>query len=454
MKKYSELVVLFKKVIYQDQEIEFIPIKTIEGIFSKKDNCFIDKDGTPYYHIIENPDSYGYCYRDSIINYKKDYNHLSLPLIRALILREIKKYTYTYNIDGETSAPIILFSNKTKEEETNILLDDEISNFYMEKCPEFYERYINKNEEQEELPEENKEELNIKKIYQKLTSHIIDQDEAIQKLLTIIWKQNLGVKTTNKNIIIDGPPGVGKSKICKMLTEILNIPTVTISTSGGKMKTADSIIIELLKKTNLDIEKAQKGILVIDKFEEFINYSSAEGKSELETLLEKDKITVSSTIGEFIFDTSNLMIIGLSNLEKENKGNKQMIGFNSENIENTKSNLLEKFSQPIKMNKLNYDSFIKILRSQNGLLNHNIEFLNNQGITVKAEEPVIKEIATLATKCTNGAKSLEEIIERTLSVAEFEIASNPNQYSELIITADTIQNNKAYTLVRKKESQK
>ena len=72
MKKYSELVVLFKKVIYQDQEIEFIPIKTIEGIFSKKDNCFIDKDGTPYYHIIENPDSYGYCYRDSIINYKKD----------------------------------------------------------------------------------------------------------------------------------------------------------------------------------------------------------------------------------------------------------------------------------------------------------------------------------------------------------------------------------------------
>lgn len=319
----------------------------------------------------------------------------------------------------------------------------------MEKYPEFYHKYINTEEEQ--IKEQPNEKIDINKVYQKLTSHIIDQEETIQKLLTTIWKQHLGVEITNKNIIIDGPAGVGKSKICKLLIETLNIPSVTICTSGGRMKAADHIILELLQKSNFDIEKAQKGIIIFDKFEDLIKYSSPEGESELERLIEKNKIIINLEDGSIMFDTSNLMIIGLSNLEKENKNNKQRIGFNSETIERVKSSLLEKFSTPIKMNNLDYNSFIKIIKSQNGLLNRNIEFLNNQGVILKAEEPYIKEIANIASKSINGVKCLEEIIERTLSVAEFEIASNPNLYSELIITDKTITDNKAFTLIKRKE---
>lgn len=90
MIKPKEIAILFKKITYPNDEIEFIPIKVIEGIYNTKENNFIDKDGTIYKHIIENPDSFGYCYRDSIENYKKKYKHLTLPLVKMLLLRTIK----------------------------------------------------------------------------------------------------------------------------------------------------------------------------------------------------------------------------------------------------------------------------------------------------------------------------------------------------------------------------
>ena len=43
----------------------------------------------------------------------------------------------------------------------------------------------------------------------------------------------------------------------------------------------------------------------------------------------------------------------------------------------------------------------------------------------------------------------DEIVERALSDASFEIATNPEIYSELIIDDKTIEDNKKYTLVKR-----
>lgn len=445
--KNIELAVLFKKILHQNEEVEFIPVSVLEGYYSKEDNSFVDKDGTHYYHIIENPDSYGYCHRDSLESYKKDYRHLPLIIMKYLILREIKKYNYTYNIDSDTSSPVILFSLNNSNE-VNILLDEDMKQFYKEKCPYFYNNFI---EQKEDTKEETKQEKNInfEEIYKELTFIIIDQEEAIQKLLTILYKQKEGHKITNKNIILNGTAGVGKSLLAKKITELLNIPAVTISANNGKFPTADYILLELLKKTKLNVEAAQKGVIIIDKFEDLVNYISAEGEAELEKLLDKDIFYLSTSIGEYEFDTSNLVILGLSNLEKLNKANKHTIGFESKTYTDQSSYILEKFSSPIQMKKLDYDSFIKILIAQNGPLNSNIKYLCNKGVEVKVEKKAIEKIATMATKKNNGVKTLEEIIDRTLQVAEFEIVKNPELYSELIITAETAENNKAYTLVKK-----
>lgn len=447
MLKVKELAVLFKKIIYPNDEIEFIPIKVIEGIYNEKENSFIDKDGTPYRHIIENSNSYGYCYRDSIENYKENYKHLTLSLIKALLLKTIKKYTYTHHIDEETGAPIILFTSKKSVSEKNILLDEEIKDIYTKHFPEYYNKYLNPNKE--ETPEEVKEEIDVKKIYESMISNIIDQDEAIKQLISILWKQNQGIQLSTKNIILNGPSGIGKSKICKLLAENLNIPSVTISSSGGKMKCAEYLILDLVKMTFGDIEKAHKGIIIIDKFEDFIMYSSSEGRGELERLIENNKFIVSSTAGEFLFDTSNLIVIGLTNLEKIKPPRKQITGFNGVLENKNYQEILDEYFTTIKLNPLNYESYIKILNSEEGLLNQNIKLLNSQGINLVIPNIVKNKIAQKALSSEYRVKSLEEIIDRALLVAEFEIASNPNVYSELIITPETLDDNTKYKLIKK-----
>lgn len=451
MLKPKEIAILFKKTNYLNDEIEFFPIKVIEGIYNEKERCFIDKEGTTYRHIIENPNSYGYCYRDSIENYKKNHKLLTLPLIKLLLLNTIKKYNYMLNTEEETRAPIILFTSKKDTSEKNILLDEEITKMYIEQYPEYYNQYLNPDniEQEEEKTEEVKEELSIKDVYKNITTKIIDQDEIIEKLILTLWKQNQGIKLSNKNIILDGPSGMGKSKICRLLVEKLNIPSVTISASSGKIKNAEYLILDLVKMAAGDIEKAQKGIIIIDKFEDFIMYSSPEGRGELERLLEDNKFIVSSTAGEFLFNTSNLIIIGITDLNKIKPIKKQILGFNGEEEKSNYKEVLDRYFTTIKLNKLNHNSYIKILNSEEGLLNQNIKILNSKGINISISDQVKDKIALIAENSLYKVKTLECIIEKLLTEAEFEIANNPNLYSELIITPETIDNNKAYKLVRK-----
>ena len=75
--------------------------------------------------------------------------------------------------------------------------------------------------------------------------------------------------------------------------------------------------------------------------------------------------------------------------------------------------------------------------------------MQKQGVNLIVSDTIKNKIASLAATSKYKVKTLESIIEKTLELAEFEIASNPNMYSELIITPETIADNKKYTLVKK-----
>ena len=67
-------------------------------------------------------------------------------------------------------------------------------------------------------------------------------------------------------------------------------------------------------------------------------------------------------------------------------------------------------------------------------------------------EEVINMIARIAYDRKLGAKSINEILESSLALAEFEIASNSSLYESLIIDKSTIKDNKKYTLVKRKNN--
>lgn len=481
MKAYYELAVIFKKILYENGTIEFVPLKVVEGTYDQEFKVFIDKNGTPYNNLIENPNGYGFIYRDTCENFRKKYPHIPNSLIKKLILNAVKKYKYIYCISQvkEAVAPIILGKKKGQIDGGDILLDNDIIEFYYETYPEFIESILNENSEADD--KENEEELdttiNINKLYTELTNNVIDQDEPIRKILTAIWKQyNNFSETKSRNILINGSTGVGKTQTFRILTKMLEVPyyltSATEYTAEGYIgKSVSEMLVGLLQNANYDIEKAQRGILIIDEIDKLSesnkNFSQINQKDVQEALLkilEDGVFNLKVGLKEYTFDTSKLMVIGMGSWSRIELKETRPVGFESkaskkEYKDITKEDivsagmipeLIGRFPTIVQMNELTYDSFIKILKSKNNILSLNKEFLRKNGVTLTVSDDTLNEIATKAIKLKYGARSLDEIVETALAVASFEIATNPNIYNELIITAETINDNKKYTLIKRR----
>ncbi len=485
MKAYYDLALIMKKIVYQDGNIELVPLEVLEGVYDEENEAFIDLDGTPYYHIITNPDSIGFMYRDNISNYKKNYPYLSISRLKSMMLRSAKKSIYLYCFAGkdDTLIPIILYKND-QFDEPKLLLEGDIIEFYSNTYPEFIESILNgelsndsDNTKKLALPQEIT--MDVAKIYSEVTNNVIDQDEPIRKIITAIWKQyNNFSETKSRNILINGSTGVGKTETFRQLTKRLQVPyfmtSATEYTASGYIgKSVDDMLIGLLKNANYDLDKAQRGILIIDEIDKLseTNKSSSQinqrdVQEALLKILEDGVFAINVNNKEYMFDTSRLMVIGMGSWSRIELKETRPVGFNSKPIKKEYKDitredivsagmipeLIGRFPTIVQMNELGYDSFIRILNSDNNTLSINKRFLSSKGVTLTVENDTLKEIALKAIKQKYGARSLDEIIETALSVASFEIASNPDVYSELIISPETIKDNKKYTLVRRKEN--
>ena len=154
-----------------------------------------------------------------------------------------------------------------------------------------------------------------------------------------------------------------------------------------------------------------------------------------------------------------LLIIGIGNFNNNESLRNTQVGFNKSSLNNNTllsygiiPELANKFPIVIEMNELTKEDYIKIIKNSTlSSISTNRLFLNSKNIEFNISDEVIKIIADIAYNRKSGAKSINEIIESSLSLAEFEIASNPNIYESLIITKDTIKDNKKYTLVKRKD---
>lgn len=492
MSNNQEIVILLKKVVHCENYIEYIPIDVIEGQYDSETNTFIDKKGTPYQSIIKNQGSHGYYNRVSIAEYKKTYPNLPSALIKALLLYYTKKLTFVLaeEINTNEKAPIILMNKKNSTENPKLALDIDIINFYAEHYPELtlklsqeygvkVDEIPHKEEKANTTPKKESitEELNIDSMYTELTENIINQDEPIKQILTAVWKQYNGFSDTqSRNILINGSTGVGKTQTFRILTKMLKLPhfitsATDYSGTGYVGKSTEDMLINLLKNANYDLEKAQKGILIVDEIDKL---SESNGKLSqvnqrdvqegLLKILEDAVIPLTVNGKEYMFDTSKLMVIGLGSWSRINTKSQTPIGFarEEEKKEDKKisredmvtngmiEELIGRFPVVVQMNELEYEHFLLILKSKNSILNINKNFFYSKGVELVVEDDALKEIASIAAKQRYGARSLDEIIETALQEASFEIARNPNQYSKLIVTEETIKNQKAYTLVKRK----
>lgn len=112
--------------------------------------------------------------------------------------------------------------------------------------------------------------------------------------------------------------------------------------------------------------------------------------------------------------------------------------------------LFDNFKMIIQMDDPNLQDYQSYLtnRENAGIIN-NINFFNNLNIKLTLSDEVIESIAEYAYKNKMSLSDISDLLENMLSMATFEIAKNPDIYEEVIITPETIDDNKKYILRKK-----
>lgn len=246
-------------------------------------------------------------------------------------------------------------------------------------------------------------------------------------------------------IFIDGPTGTGKTAITREITKCLDIPftstsITSYSSTGYVGGNITDTLVDLYKKANGNIKKAEKGIIVLDEFDKIIS----NGRNGLEMkravqqqLLDflgggKYIINVGDRQDEKLveFDTSRLTFVclgALTDLRTKKTDKRFEIGFDSNN--KTQNNgtytirpedlielgiekeLVGRFNTYLHTDEYNKNALERILRESSISPIKGFEkLLSAHGMSLKIDEDAYGEIASSAYNLNTGARSLQTIV--------------------------------------------
>lgn len=309
-------------------------------------------------------------------------------------------------------------------------------------------------------------------LYNIITKDVLCQEEQIKNIITIIAKnQRIKVNNLRSNILLCGPTGVGKSQIFNTLYNNSNIPIAFEDACDYKNDTHKSLndmLINLYLCAGENIERAQRGIIVVDNLDTNILYNNINENNciydfmtELKKYMSGASYMIQTPTGEYIsFDTSTLTFILIGNFQniKTQDVTNNPIGFQYQEEPNSildeanlkRLNIYPEFipndDNIITFNNLDIQDLIKIIKESeiSELLLYK-KLLKENGIELSYNEDLIEEIAKEAYKLNIGAKGIKKIVEKIFKDANYYIFSS-DQYQELTINNETVHNNKKYTL--------
>lgn len=502
-KRKYDIVILFDCIFSGYDETILIPKIVVEG--NLDENFFIAKDETGYPKaedalFNEITQCFGFPITlETKINGKKleDYTDKEVQTIMSDYMSAVHKYLYTICIDHDYKV-MTYKTDINRLEMASIDIDDDLytaiaKQKVVAKSVKNIKEQFNDENTHEERPlldanPEYKEEatakqqtsaklINIENIYKKMTKHVLFQDNQIKKILTAVYKNQLiddpKLKT---NILLTGPTGVGKTEIIRLLNKELNLPVViedaTQYTIAGYVgKSIEEMLLHLYENANRDLFLAERGVLFIDEIDKKANPTgqkdSVAGTGVLYSLLklmEDGSYMINTKNGPVNFNTPKLTIIVAGAFSELKDLKEKTIGFNHEiNNNDAKINInnetLIQYGIPpefigrcqlkVNLNSLGIGELREILvRSKSSHLVLNRQFFSSHGIKLEYHK-TIDEIASKAFKLGTGARSLNSIVDETLSEATYEILANPRKYARLTITNETVQNPKIYKLTEK-----
>ncbi len=321
--------------------------------------------------------------------------------------------------------------------------------------------------------------LDIKKVYKEMLEEVVGQDDIIKEILMAVEKNiyaNLYPDGAEDryHILIVGPSGSGKTRTMRSLQKYLDLPVVRVDTTqitmngyhGGTIE--DNILRPLLVQTNGNLELAKVGIVNLDEIDKKGSKDNQDvaGRGVLNAFLpflDGTTYEVKYKSEVYTFDTSSLTVLASGAFTDILKQGDSKIGFVtasnhdkiiSKEILEKKGDIpiefLGRFPSLAQMRTLSDKDLKEILdKPKTSPLTFRTKYLLDcYNVDLKYENDYLDAIVKKALALGTGARSLKEIVEQSLRIAEWQIIESEGlrQYKELVVLAETVEDPKKYIL--------